>query len=81
MNSENSKTYKLHVLILNLTDKIDLRKRVASSILSIYNALKNMKSSYNNNKFKISAPTWKDKLELPDGIYSASDIQEYFEFI
>ena len=40
-----------------------------------------MKSSYNNNKFKISAPTWNDKFELPDGSYSVSDIQDYFEYI
>ena len=66
MNSENSKTYKPHVLILNLTDKIALRRRITSSILSIYYILKNIKSSYNNNKFKIVAPTWKDKIELPD---------------
>ena len=40
-----------------------------------------MKSSYNNNKFKISAPTWNVKFELPDGSYSVSDIQDYFEYI
>ena len=40
-----------------------------------------MKSLYNNNKFKISAPTWNDKFELPDGSYSVSDIQDYFEYI
>ena len=40
-----------------------------------------MKSSYNNNKLKISAPTWNDKFELPDGSYSVSDIQDYFEYI
>ena len=39
------------------------------------------KSSYNNNKFKVSAPTWNDKFELPDGSYSVSDIQDYFEYI
>ena len=39
------------------------------------------KSSYNNNKFKISALTWNDKFELPDGSYSVSDIQDYFEYI
>ena len=39
------------------------------------------KSSYNNNKFKISLPTWNDKFELPDGSYSVSDIQVYFEYI
>ena len=40
-----------------------------------------MKSSYNNNKFKISVPTWSDVFELPDGSYSISDIQNYFEYI
>ena len=40
-----------------------------------------MKSSYKNNKFKISAPTWSDEFELPDGSYSISDIQNYFEYI
>ena len=40
-----------------------------------------MKSSYNNNKFKISAPTWTEKFELPDGSYSVSDIQDYFEYV
>ena len=40
-----------------------------------------MKSSYNNNRFKISAPRWRDKFELPDGSYSVSDIQDYFEYI
>ena len=38
-----------------------------------------MKSSYNNNEFKISAPTWNDKFELPIGSYSVSDIQDYFD--
>ena len=49
--------------------------------LSIYYTWKNIKNSYNNNKFKISAPTWNDKFELPDGSYSVSDIQDYFEYI
>ena len=39
------------------------------------------KSAYNNNKFKISAPTWNDEFDLPDGSYSVFDIQDYFEFI
>ena len=55
--------------------------RIAVSNFSIYNTWKNIKSSYNNNKFKISAPTWNDKFELPDGSYSVSDIQDYFEYI
>ena len=84
MNSENSKTPKPHVLILKLTNKLDLRigeKIIALSNLSIYYTWKNIKSSYNNNKFKISAPTWNDEFELPDGSYSISDIQDYFEYI
>ena len=82
MNSENSKTSKPHVLIL--TDKLDLRrceKSIALSNLSIYYIWKNIKCSYKNNEFKISAPTWNDKFELPDGSYSISDIQDYFEYI
>ena len=55
--------------------------RIAWSNLSIYYTWKNIKSSYNNNKFKISAPTWNDEFELPDGSYSVSDIQDYFEYI
>ena len=51
------------------------------SNLSIYYTWKNIKNSYNNNKFKISTPTWNDKFELPDGSYSVSDIQDYFEYI
>ena len=84
MNSEDSKTSKLHVLILKLTNKLDLRigeKIITLSNLSIYYTWKNIKSSYNNNKFKISAPTWNDEFELPDGSYSVSDIQDYFEYI
>ena len=84
MNSENSRTSEYHVLVLKLTDKLDLRrgqKTVALSNLSIYYTWKNIKSSYNNNKFKVSAPTWSEEFELPDGSYSVSDIQDYFEYI
>ena len=84
MDSENSRTSEYHVLVLKLTDRLDLRrdqKSVALSNLSIYYTWKNIKSSYNNNKFKISAPTWSDKFELPDGSYSISGIQDYFEYI
>ena len=84
MNSENSKKSKLHVLILKLTNKLDLRigeKVIALSNLSNYYTWWNIKSSYNNNKFKISTPTWNDKFELPDGSYSVLDIQVYFEYI
>ena len=84
MNSKNSKTSKSHLLILSFTDKLDLsrdEKSISSSNLSIYYTQKDLKSSYNNNKFKISAPTWNDKFELPDGSCSISDIQDYFEYI
>ena len=70
--------------MLKLTDKLDLRKdqrTVALSNLSIYYTWKNVKSSYNNNKFKISAPTWSEEFELPNGSYSILDIQNYFEYI
>ena len=84
MNSENSKTSEYDLLVLKLTDKLDLergQKSLALLNLSIYNTSKNIKSSYKNNKFKISAPTWSNKFELPDGPYSISDIQNYFEYI
>ena len=84
MNSENSRTSEYHVLVLKLTDKLDLRggqKSVALSSLSIYYTWKNIESSYNNNKFKISAPTLSDRFELSDVSYSISDIQDYFEYI
>ena len=84
MNSENSRTSEYHVLVLQLTDKLDLRKgqkTVALSNLSIYYTWKIIKNSYNNNKFKISAPTWNEEFELPDGSYSILDIQDYFQYI
>ena len=49
--------------------------------LSICYTTKNIKSEYNNNKLKISAPTWNDIFDLPDGSYSIADIQDYFEYI
>ena len=70
--------------MFQLTDKLDLRRggqNVALSNLNIYYTWKNIKSLYNNKKFKISAPTWNDKFELPDGSYSVSDIQHYLEYI
>ena len=71
-------------LKLKLTNKLDLRlaeKVMALSNLSIYYTRKNIKSSYNNNKFKISASTWNEEFKLRDGSYSLSDIQDYFEYI
>ena len=83
-NSENSKTSKSHIIILKLTNKLDLRtgeKVIALSNLSIYYTWRNIKNSYNNNKFKISAPTWDNKFELPDDLCSVSGIRDYFEYI
>ena len=83
MNLGKSKTSKSHVLVLKLTNKLDLRngeKTITLSSLSIYYTWRNIKSSY-NNKFKISSPTWNDKFELPEGSHSISDIQDYFEYI
>ena len=84
MNSKNSKTSEYHVSVLKLTDKLDLRrgqKTVALSNLSVYYTWKNIKSSYNTNRFRISTPMWNEEFELPDGSYSISDIQDYFEYI
>ena len=60
MNSGNSKTSDPRRLLINLLDKIDLRRKnkyIALSNLSIYYAWKNINKSYKNNKFKISDPT------------------------
>ena len=83
MNSENSKTSETHVLILKLTDKLDSRRdeRIIPLNISIYQTWKNIKSSYDDIKFKISAPTWNDKFGLSDGSYFVSNIQDYFEYI
>ena len=84
MNNENSKTSDPHRLLLIVSDKIGLKRSdryVALSNLSILYTLKNIKTSYKNNELKISAPTWNEKFELPDGSYSVSDMQNYFEYI
>ena len=84
MNSKNSKRSEPHRFRLDLADKFDLKdpkKNMALANLHTYYTWKYIKSKYSNNKFKISAPTWNDKFDLPDGSYSISDIQDYFEFI
>ena len=84
MNSKNSKTSDPHGLLLNLTDKTNLKrsnKYVILSNHSIYYILKNRKESCKNNIFKISAPIWNEEFELPDGSYYVLDIQDYFEYI
>ena len=73
MNTGNSKTSEPHRFKLDLTDKLNLKnlnKNMALANLSIYYTWKNIKSEYNNNKFKISAPTWNDTFDLPDDSYS-----------
>ena len=84
MNTGNSKTNEPHRFKLDLTDKLNLKnpnKNMALANLSIHYTWRNIKSKYNYNKFKISAPTWNDTFDLPDGSYSIGDIQDYFEFI
>ena len=84
MNAESSRTSEPHVLILKLTGKLDLRKgekSIALSNLSICYTWKNIKSWYNNNKFRISTLTLDNQFELPDGSYSVPDIQDYFDYI
>ena len=84
MNTENSKTSEPHRFKLDLTGKLNLKnppKNIALANLSIYYTWKNIKSEYNNNKFKISTPTCNDTFHLPDDSNSINDIQDYFEFI
>ena len=78
MNIENSKTNERHRFRSTLADKLNLKgpnKNMALANLSIYCTWKNIKSAYSNNKFKISAPTWNDEFDLPDGSYSISYIK------
>ena len=73
-----------HNFRLTLADKLNLKdpnKNIALANLSIYCTWKNIESSYNNNKFQISALTWNDKFDLPNGSYSITDIQDYFQYI
>ena len=84
MNTKNSKTSEPNRLKYNLIDKLDLKnpnKNMTLASLSIYYTWKNVKSAYNNNKFKISAPTWNETFDLPDGSYNISEIQDYIEYI
>ena len=84
MNTEKNKTSESHRFKLDLRDKLNLKnpkKNMALANLSIHYTWKNIKSEYNNNKFKISPPTWNDTFDLPDGSCSIEDIQDYFQFI
>ena len=84
MISQNNKRSDFNRLLLNLSDKINLKgidKEVVLSNLSIYYAWKNIRMSYKNNKFKISTPIWNEKFDFPGGSYSLTDIRDYFEYI
>ena len=84
MNTKNSKTNEPFRFKYNLIDKLDLRnsnKNMALASLSIYYTWKNVKLTYDNNKFKISAPTWNERFDLPDGSYNISEMQGYIEYI
>ena len=84
MNTKNSKTNESHRFKYDLIDKLDFKnpsKNMALADLSIYYTSKNIKSVYNNNKYKTSAPTWNDTFDLPDGSYNIPAIQNYIEYI
>ena len=84
MNTLISKTNESNRFMYQFTDKLNLKnpsKIVALANLIIYYTWKNIKSEYNNNNFKIHAPTWNDERNLRDGSYSVSDIQDYSEYI
>ena len=84
MNSKNSKTSETNRFKYNLIDKFDLKnpnKNMALANLSTYYTWKNVKSVYNNNKLRISAPTWNETFDSPDGSYNISEIQDYIEYI
>ena len=84
MNTANSKIKHSNNFFHNFTDKLNLKnpnKNIALANLSIYYTWTNVKSDYNNNKFKISAPTWSDTFDVPDGSYSIDALQNYFEYI
>ena len=85
MNTKNSKTNESHRFKYDLIDKLDLKnpnKNMALGSLSIYYTWKNVKpTNNNNNKFKISPPTWNETFDLPDGSYNIPKIQDYIEYI
>ena len=81
MNTKNSKTKEPYKFKYDLIDKLDLKNTNKNMALSIYYTWKSVKSTYNNNKFKISASTWNETFDLPDGSYNISVIQDYIEYM
>ena len=83
MNCKNSETSEALRILLNLADKMNLKrsdKYVTLLNLSMYYTWKKFKNSYKNNKLKISGPTWNEKIDLPDRLHSLLDIPDYFEY-
>ena len=81
MNTLNSTANESNRFMYQFTDKLNLKnpnKNMALTNLSIFYTWKNFKSEYNNNKFKISAPTWNSEFNLPNGSYNIEHIQDYF---
>ena len=84
LNFLTKRLKQIKLFRLSVADKLNLKnpnKKIGLGNLSIYYTWKNSKSAYSNNKFAISAPTWNDTFDLPDGSYFIADIQDYFEFI
>ena len=84
MNTANSKTKHSNKFVYNFTDKLNLKnpnKNIALANLSVYYTWKNIKSDHNKNKLKISAPTWSNTFDVPDGSYSIAALQNYFKYI
>ena len=84
MNTKNSKNNEPNRFKYDLIDKVDLKnpnKNMALGKLSIYYTWKNVKSTCNNSKLKISASTWNETFDLPDGSYNISEMQDYIEYI
>ena len=84
MNTKNSKANEPHVFKHNSIDKLKLKnsnKNMTLANLSIYYTWKNVKSIYKNNRFKISASTWNETFDLPDGLHNIPAIQDYFDYV
>ena len=81
MNTKISETNEPNRFKYDLIDKLDLKNPNKNMALSIYYSWKNVKSTYNNNNVKVSAPTWNETFDLPDGSYSMSETQDYIEYI
>ena len=83
MDTENSKANEPHKFVFNFSQRLDLKspnKHAALQKLSVSYTWENMRQQYKNNNLNLIAPTWNDEFELPDGLYSLSEIQDYIEY-